>query len=390
MKRPLLLPATAALLLSAGCVSRPKSTAAPEPFVFRSLDLQQQEPDGKPAWQLRSPEARYDVRRRLAQAREPRGIVYRRGKPHITVQARSGTVISDGQAIQLEGDVRITLLGKDPVLITGDQVRWLPGQSLMVIDRRPAALDRRSRITAQVARYHLDRDLVELRGEPLLEQWQSDKAPAGQRLTPPVQVRTAQVDWRPDQGDLRAPQPVRGLRRNGDSKLVLTARSLQGNLRQGFVDLMAPVQVRDLKGKGWLEAQQTRWAINDQQLSSNLPFQGRFNKLQGSGSGFQVNLADNLLTVTGACELQQPGEQLTAQRCLWRWPTGQFQALGNVVLRRSSYKQITRSSRLDGRIGKEGTAVFSSPGARVNSQFTLPPRQPGGKPQARRAAPVVF
>ena len=38
---------------------------------------------------------------------------------------------------------------------------------------------------------------------------------------------------------------------------------------------------------------------------------------------------------------------------------GRFDAEGSVVLRRQAYKQITRSSRLQGQIGKDGTAVFT-------------------------------
>ena len=138
--------------------------APPEPFVFRSLDLRQQNGKGEPAWDLTSPEARYDLIRQLAQASRPRGTIYRRGKPHITVSATRGTVIGDGQAIQLEGDVLITLLGRNPVRISGDQARWIPRDDLMVIDRRPLATDRRSRISAQTARYLLAEDRVELRG----------------------------------------------------------------------------------------------------------------------------------------------------------------------------------------------------------------------------------
>ncbi|MBM5792651.1 MAG: LPS export ABC transporter periplasmic protein LptC, partial [Cyanobacteria bacterium K_DeepCast_0m_m1_088] len=92
--------------------------------------------------------------------------------------------------------------------------------------------------------------------------------------------------------------------------------------------------------------------------------------------------------IPAGCNLRQPGEQLTAQRCQWNWPTGRFQAQGDVVLRRATYKQITRSSELRGSIGKDGTAVFSSPGAKVNSQFTLPPAQKGAK-QPSRSAPAV-
>ncbi len=380
-----------ALLLGGCAVSKPKAPPPAEPFVFKALDLEQQDSKGRPAWDLRSAEARYDITRQVAQTRQPRGTIYKRGKPNITVSARSGTVIGDGQAIQLEGDVLITLLGPNPVRITGQQARWIPSRELMLIDRQPVALDRRSRISAQLATYYLDRDLIELRGQPVLEQWDGKAAKAaGANKPAPLRVQTAQVDWKPEQGDLTAPQQVRGLRRDKDGQLNLTATSLKGNLREGYVDLMAPVQVRDPKRKGWLNAQQTRWLINDQQLSSDHPFQGAFNKLQGEGEQFKVDLATSTVLIPAGCNLRQPGEQLTAQRCQWNWPTGRFQAQGDVVLRRHTYKQITRSSELRGSIGKDGTAVFSSPGAKVNSQFTLPPQQKGAKPKPRSTPAVQF
>lgn len=410
--------AVMAASLLAGCVSRTREPATPEPFVFRSLDLRQQTGKGEPAWDLTSPEARYDLIRQLAQARQPRGSIYRRGKPHITISARRGTVIGDGQAIQLEGDVLITLLGRNPVRITGDQARWIPRQNLMVIDRRPVATDRRSRIRGQVARYLLAQDLVELRGAPLLEQWSRQQPADGQRGPAPIRVKAISVDWKPEQGNLTAQGPVQGERFNlkghagkdqagqrrqeqtGQRKpdqataarpdLLLTSSGLRGNLREGFIDLLEPVRLRDTKGSSWLNARQTRWAINEEWLASDQPFEGAMNKLQARGNALRINLADESVFVPSACALNQPGEQLTADRCLWNWTSGRFDAEGSVVLRRQAYKQVTRSARLQGRIGKDGTAVFTSPGARVNSQFTLPPkgeRRPATKPAA---PPVTF
>ena len=407
------LAAITATTLLGGCVSRTREPATPEPFVFRSLDLRQQTGKGEPAWDLTSPEARYDLIRQLAQARQPRGAIYRRGKPHITISARRGTVIGDGQAIQLEGDVLITLLGRNPVRITGDQARWIPRQNLMVIDRRPMATDRHSRISGDVARYLLDKDLVELRGAPLLEQWSRKQPAEGQRGPAPIQVKAISVDWKPEQGDLVAQGPVQGERFTGKDKtkgphatdqhaadqratgrrqpdLLLTSSGLRGNLRDGFIDLLEPVRLRDAKGSSWLNARQTRWAINDEWLASDQPFEGAMKKLQARGNALRINLAEETVLVPSACTLNQPGEQLTADRCLWNWTSGRFDAEGSVVLRRTAYKQITRSSRLQGEIGKDGTAVFTSPGARVNSQFTLPPKGAKGASTTPAKPPVTF
>lgn len=393
----------AALALGlAGCVSTPREPAAPEPFLFRSLDLRQQNGKGEPAWDLTSPEARYDLIRQLAQARRPQGTIYRNGKPHITIRALRGTVIGDGQAIQLEGKVRITLLGRNPVRISGDQARWIPRDDLMVIDRRPVATDQRTRISAQSARYLLAIDRVELRGSPVLEQW--PKAVA-ERQPAPIRVLASSVDWRPEQGALLAPGAVKGERHAwagqgreaadksttaGSPDLELTASGLRGNLREGFIDLLAPVRLRDRSGRSWLQAEQTRWAFNEQWLASDRPFEGLFNNLHARGDSLRIDLERQTVLVTRGCRLRQPGEQLSAERCLWHWDSERFSATGAVVLRRTAYRQITRSSQLSGRIGREGSVVFASPGARVNSQFSLQAQDPPGSQEPRRRAPVQF
>lgn len=367
--------------------------------MFRSLDLRQQTPTGQPGWSLTSPEARYDINRQLAQALRPRGVVYRGGRPYLNLSARSATVLGDGQAILLEGQVQIRLLGVNPVRISGDQVRWIPSRNLMVIDRRPVAVDQRTRITARMARYHLDQDRIELRGSPLLEQWQETLPAGGRRPPAPIRLQTDRVDWRPDQGDLEASGPVRGERSDAGRvgaapartpALVLTATGLRGNLRRGLVDLLAPVRLRSRDGDSWLDALQTRWAINEQWLATDQPFNGAIKALRVRGDGLRINLVDETVLVTSACSLRQPGEQLTASRCLWHWPSQRFRAAGAVVLRRDLYQQVTRSSQLEGRIGANGEALFSTPGSRVETRFTLPPPSARRSGPPRSAPPVAF
>jgi LPS export ABC transporter protein LptC len=375
------------MLLLGGCAGQPISKEAPEPFVFRSLNLRQQDKRGAPAWELTSPEARYDINRRLAQVRQPRGVIYLNGKPRYSIAAQSGTVLGDGEAIQLEGAVAITLLGQNPVRISGDQVRWLPRQDLMLIDRRPTATDRRSRLSARTARFLIQDDRIELRGSPTLQQWDGrlDKGPAA------VVITTTSVDWKPGDGGLVAKGPVRGERRNKQpaSGQLLMASALSGNLRAGYVDLLAPVRVDDRRGKGWIQAERTRWLINDERLRSEQPFRGQINKLTVDGGLLDIDLKAETVLIPQACGLRQPDQTLTADSCQWHWPDGRFEAKGNVALQRQAYKQITRSSRLQGRLGEEGVAVFSSPGARVQSRFTLPPRSQG-KGRRKPATPVEF
>ncbi|MGB7566016.1 MAG: LPS export ABC transporter periplasmic protein LptC, partial [Prochlorococcaceae cyanobacterium] len=155
---------TLALLLPlAGCWSAPVVNEKTLPFVFRSLNLRQQDSKGRPAWELRSPEARYDMSARMAYARLPRGVIYSNGQARYRVLAAKGTVLNDGEQITLEQGVRIEVISDRPVLITGDRLRWIPRQKLMEIDRRPVAFDQQSRLSATNARFRLDLDRIELR-----------------------------------------------------------------------------------------------------------------------------------------------------------------------------------------------------------------------------------
>ena len=126
-------------LLLLGCQTQDAREEPPQPFVFRSLNLRQKGTDGLPLWELSSPEARYDLGRRVAQARDLSGTIYAKGQPAYRLKATSGTVINDGEVVRLEGLTRLVKLGPKPLLITAQRLRWYPRQERMVIDHSPQA-----------------------------------------------------------------------------------------------------------------------------------------------------------------------------------------------------------------------------------------------------------
>ncbi|MFM9087216.1 MAG: LPS export ABC transporter periplasmic protein LptC, partial [Cyanobium sp.] len=141
------------------------------PFSFRALDLQQRSSDGKKAWTLKSPEARYDLRSSVARALRPEGVIFDKGQPLYKLVASTGTVINDGAVILLEGDIRLQRLGKDPLLLSADRALWIPREALMRFDLSPQVRNLQTRISARTATLLLDRDLLNLQGEPKVERW---------------------------------------------------------------------------------------------------------------------------------------------------------------------------------------------------------------------------
>ena len=120
------LGAMALASLLAGCGGQKGSEPAAQPFVFRSLNLQQHNLLGQPTWNLTSPEARYDLGRRVAQASRLKGTLFSNGTPRYRLSATSATVLNDGELIQLEGDLVIHRLGAQPLVIKAKRARWYP------------------------------------------------------------------------------------------------------------------------------------------------------------------------------------------------------------------------------------------------------------------------
>lgn len=378
------------LLVLTGCWSAPPRKEKPLPFVFRSLNLRQQDAKGRPAWDLRSPEARYEMGSRMAKVRAPRGTIYAGGQPRYRVQAGKGTVLNDGERITLEQSVRIDVIGNRPVRISGDRVVWIPRKQLMEIDSRPVATDQQSRLTARTARFRLDLDRIELRGSPRLERWEGAGRPEpgkGRTSAPDTVLTVAQADWNPTSGALRGAGPVRGVRQpKGGSVQVLTASLLIGNTRQEWLDFLAPVRLTDQAQKAWLNAAGSRWDFKQQRIFSAHPFQAAVGQLLIRGDSFEILQGPQTVHIPAGCDLRQPGEWLQAADCRWNWTTQAIVATGNVVLRRTANQQVTRSSQVNGTLGAKGLAVFTTPGGRVSSDLRLPPRAP----QQRPSAPVKF
>lgn len=377
------------LLLTAACT--PRKSAAPEegslPFVFRSLNLRQQDPRGRPGWELTSPEARYDLRRRVAQAMKPRGVIYVDGKARYRLAADSGTVINDGEVILLEGGVRLEQQGDQPTLIRASRVRWIPSRRLMEIDRHPEAFDPHSRIVSQRARFLIDRDRLELRGSPQLQRWPRSFDPFREekRGRPETVVTATQADWQPGSGLLTATGPVRAVRRPQGSPpdrppQTLTASALVGNTIEQRFTLRAPVQVSDPVDQIRLDARDLRIDVRDQRISTDQPFEARRGSTLARGASLRVRAGEQTVEIPAGCFLEQPGERLRATRCSWNWQSQAIEAQGSVELDRQSNPRSVRGQQLTGRLGAQGSVQVISPGGRVVSRILAPksgrPAQP--------------
>ena len=373
-----------------GCASeRPSSTVQSPPFVFRSLKLEQKNKQGLIDWSLNSPEARYELSRRLVRARLPVGVLYRKGKPSFRVRSDLALVINDGEQILLEGDVRLQQLNGSRLLIQGDRLRWRPEEGLLLIEQRPRASDKDSRISASTAELQQKTNDLTLKGVVQLERWSDNADPS----RPDSTLRSGLARWNLDSGVLNAEGPVLAQRRDQEGTVLeqLQGNSLKGNTRVGDLMVMAPVIVRMPRQSGVLRAQDTTWNFRTQIVRTEQPFEAELDRTTILGRAFKAQLKKSTVVVNGDCRIQQPGESLEAETCRWNWTTEDVLAEGNVRLRRDANDQLTRASTLKGKVGEKGRITFTAPGGKVQSQVRFPSDGSADRsPRPRTSAPVEF
>ena len=380
-------------VLVLGCASSTENrskTAAPLPFVFRKLELEQKKSSGDIDWQLSSPEARYELTRRLVRAKRPVGVLYSKNKPSFKIKADFAVVINDGDQIILEGDVQLQQINGQKILIKGERLRWEPELSRLIMEQQPRAFDDRSRITSTLAILQQDTNSLTLSGPVQLDRWQDKLALT---VKPDTAVRTGQATWNLENGSLKANGPVLGQRRDQEGVVLeqLEGRELTGNTQKGLITVKSPVIVTMPKNKGFLRAKDTSWNFRKQTLSSNDPFEGFIKEIQINGERFRAELDQNTVTIPEGCRIKQPGERLRARKCRWNWETDDVLATGNVRVERDENNQITEAQSLNGSIGEKGALIFSAPGNKVRSELTIEEQKKDKEPTPQQLqTPVLF
>lgn len=375
----------AGALLLAGCQQRTRNDreASAPPLVFRSLDLRQQDAQGRRLWEISSSQARYDLRRKLAHATDLRGTIYLEGQPRYRVLASNGVVINDGEVVQLEGTIRLEQIDDPPALITASRVRWLPARQVMELDRSPSAFNDHFSIRGRSARFDFDQERLVLRGQPTLRGWSQPFNPLRRLPRGPAEltVHVREVVWYPRSGRLLANGPVAARREapaagaaeppaargrsasllpEGDGTLRLSAGRLEGDTTSQTFRLLAPFRL--------LEPRQNTTLL---------------------APGLSVDLRQQLATTLEGpqgCRIVRAQDTLQAQRCQWNWGRQTAWAEGDVVLNRRDHDQSSQAGRLEARLGPAGALLLTAPGSRVVSRFRvpLPAEPPRPAPSARQ------
>ena len=354
--------------LISSCESQPaiqEKNQGSTPFVFRSLDLKQRRPNGVRDWELTSPEARYNTAARTVRARSPKGILYFEDKPSFMISAEHATVVNDGELVVLEGTVRLKRLGTSPLLIQGDRLIWRPALSTMVINQRPSALNRNSKLVSNSLTFQQDSGQLLFTGPTKLSRWEKNYSST---IDPQTLITAGHGKWNLNSGTIAAVGPIIANQSNGRQ---LTAVSMQGNTTKNYLDLKAPVQFKLEDDKAVVDAGETRWDFKQNQLSSKAPLSASLTKGEVHGVGFIIDIPGNTLTISNSCKVAQPDKNLSANRCSWNWKNDLLTAAGSVNLKESGSDQVKRVDQMQGEFNPDGSIRFSPSQNRVKTQIKL-------------------
>ena len=378
--------ATSALL--AGCGLTTIETEKQRPFVFNQLTLRQNSPDGEPLWELRSPSSKYTINDRVSRIQKPIGTLFDEGKPSYRIFAPEALVIGDGDQIELIDGVTMRALDDSGQVIKAKKVIWRPSDELLVLEGDAQAFDKVNEVTADKAVYYAPHSTLNLENNVVLRAWD---AGIDRNVKPNLIAYSKFAQWNTDNGNLHARGPISGYQTDEPGKVrILTAKEINGNAKENWLDFMAPVRIEEPVDKLLINAGKTRYWIEEKKITSSAPVDGTFKELKATGSQLEILQADKQVTIGKDCKLTQPGESLEAKRCRWNWGSGAVQAIGDVVLKRDELNQETRAQQLSGITTDEGRVVFTSPGDQVRTQLEFKNQDAAKPSQGSSGPPVQF
>ena len=199
------------------------------------------------------------------------------------ISAEHATVVNDGELVVLEGTVRLKRLGTSPLLIQGDRLIWRPGLSTMVINQRPSALNRNSKLVSNSLTFQQDSGQLLFTGPTILSRWEKSYSST---IDPQTLITAGHGKWNLNSGMIAAVGPIIANQSNGRQ---LTAVSMQGNTTKNYLDLKAPVQFKLEDDKAVVDAGETRWDFEQNQLSSKAPVSESLTKGEVHGVALHRN-----------------------------------------------------------------------------------------------------
>lgn len=343
----------------------PETPVEPNPenrLIVEDALLEQSDENGKILWKLQAEEAIYSQDRKVATLKNLVGNLYEDGKVILSLQAKGGRVINDGEKIFLENDVLVTD-NRQGIVFEAKQVEWEPSKSLLQITQPFSAKYPNGKLIAKLGKYFIDRQELEL-----------TEAVEIVTVKPSLRLQGKKLLWQVKENKIIGEQ---GLTVQSYTKDKITARFQadkgEALIKTEIVTVRGNVLLNSLDPEVQFTSGEAVWNLKSGVVAGKNSVQITHNKekVQFRGSQGTFNLNTKQATLTGAVNGtgENPPASLSTNQLDWNLVTEVLTAQGNVVYQQANPFVKLNGDRAVGKLNQNQLVISGTQGKQVTTEI---------------------
>ncbi len=360
---------TIAMLGIGGCRApkQPQPTPTPTTTIEPKLELEnlsfeQVDKQGKPLWKVRAKRGVYTPDRKRAKVTNLDGELYQDGIIIMRIAAKTGEVQQEGEKVILRGDV-VTKETRNNLILTGQEVEWLPKADLLMIRDRVQANQPKFQVNANEGKYLTRKQQMELSGK--ITVLSSD---------PQLAMQTEHLLWQVKERTVMGDRSTQIQRYQGNQITAkVTANSFSTALDRQIINLQGKVQLNAINPLIQVNGESFVWNLEREIVTADRPLTilHQQQAVTFNANAGELDLKASTATLTGNARGVATRNQakLGADRLFWQIASQQIVGTGNVVYQQISPLIKFTGTRGVGKLQDQSIVVSSDSKQRVQTEF---------------------
>ena len=341
----------------------PTPTTTIEPKLeLENLSFEQVDKQGKPLWKVRAKQGVYTPDRKRAKVTNLDGELYQDGKIIMRIAAKTGEVQQEGEKVILRGDV-VTKETRNNLILTGQEVEWLPKADLLIIRDRVQANQPKFQVNANEGKYLTRKQQMDLSGK--ITVLSSD---------PRLAMQTEHLLWQVKDRTVIGDRSTQIQRYQGNQiTATVTANSFSTALDRQIINLQGKVQLNAINPLIQVNGESFVWNLEREIVTADRPLTilHQQQAVTFNANAGELDLKASTATLTGNARGVATRNQakLGADRLFWQIASQQIVGTGNVVYQQISPLIKFTGTRGVGKLQDQSIVVSSDSKQRVQTEF---------------------
>lgn len=341
----------------------PTPTTTIEPKLeLDNLSFEQVDKQGKPLWKVRAKRGVYTPDRKRAKVTNLDGELYQDGKIIMRIAAKTGEVQQEGEKVILRGDV-VTKETRNNLILTGQEVEWLPKADLLMIRDRVQANQPKFQVNANEGKYFTRKQQMDLSGK--ITVLSSD---------PRLAMQTEHLLWQVKDRTVIGDRFTQIQRYQGNQITAkVTANRFSTALDRQIINLQGKVQLNAINPLIQVNGESFVWNLQREIVTADRPLTilHQQQAVTFNANAGELDLQASTATLSGNARGVATRNQakLGADRLFWQIASQQIVGTGNVVYQQISPLIKFTGTRGVGKLQDQSIVVSSDSKQRVQTEF---------------------